>query len=88
VAYGEIGAIPGKMVASWMALFQSENPPNPHDVAEAIRRIVEQPRGSRPERMVVGQSYGADALNAQAASAQAQLLGGLGLSQLAGPPKS
>jgi NAD(P)-dependent dehydrogenase (short-subunit alcohol dehydrogenase family) len=88
VDYGEIGAIPGKMVGTLMELFQSANAPNPHDVAEAIARIVEQPKGSRPARVVVGQSFGTDALNALAAQVQAQLLDGLGLGQLAEPPKA
>jgi NADP-dependent 3-hydroxy acid dehydrogenase YdfG len=81
--YGAIGAIPGKMAESVMQMFQSENPPNPHEVAVAIARIVEQPRGSRAARTVVGQSFGADAINVQAASIQAQLIEGLGLGQLA-----
>jgi NAD(P)-dependent dehydrogenase (short-subunit alcohol dehydrogenase family) len=80
--YGEIGGIPGKMVETLTTLFQSENAPNPHDVAEAIARIVEQPRGSRAARTVVGEAFGADVLNAQAAQVQAQLLEGLGLGQL------
>ena len=83
-AYGDIGAIPGKMVETLMALFRSEAAPNPHDVAEAIAKLVEQPNGSRPARTVVGQSFGTGAINAQADSIQAQLLEGLGLQQLAG----
>jgi NAD(P)-dependent dehydrogenase (short-subunit alcohol dehydrogenase family) len=86
-AYGEIGAIPGMIEEKLMDLFQSANAPNPHDVAETITRIVEQPQGSRPARAVVGQSFGADAINAQTASAQAQLLEGFGLGQLAEPRK-
>jgi NAD(P)-dependent dehydrogenase (short-subunit alcohol dehydrogenase family) len=81
-AYGEIGAIPGKMVETLMQLFQGENAPNPHDVAEAIAKIVEQPNGSRPARTVVGQSFGTDTINAHVAPVQAQLLDGLGLGQL------
>jgi hypothetical protein len=81
--YGEIGAIPGKMVETLMDLFQSENAPDPHDVAEAIARIVEQPNSSRPARVVVGRSFGADAIDAQAGAAQAKLLEGLGLGLLA-----
>jgi NADP-dependent 3-hydroxy acid dehydrogenase YdfG len=81
-AYGEIAAIPGKMLETLMTLFQSENAPNPHDVAEAIARIVEQPHGSRAARTVVGQSFGADAINVQVAQIQAQLIEGLGLGQL------
>jgi hypothetical protein len=68
-------------------LFQSENAPNPHDVAKAITRIVEQRNGSRPARVVVGQSSGVEAINAQATSVQAQLLEGFGLGQLAEPRK-
>jgi NAD(P)-dependent dehydrogenase (short-subunit alcohol dehydrogenase family) len=84
--YGEIGEIPGKMVGNLMHLFQGVNAPNPHDVAEAIARIVDQPSGSRPARTVVGQSFGADAINFQAEKVQTQLLEGLGLRQLAEPP--
>jgi NAD(P)-dependent dehydrogenase (short-subunit alcohol dehydrogenase family) len=87
VGYGEIAAVPGKMVEGLAELFQSENAPNPQDVAEAIKGIVEQPNGSRPARAVVGQSFGADVINAQAASAQTQLLAGFGLAQLAEPRK-
>lgn len=81
--YGEIGAVPGKMVETLMELFKSDNAPNPHDVAEAIAQVVEQPDGKRPARLVVGQSFGTDVINAQAASIQAQLLESLGLGQLA-----
>jgi NAD(P)-dependent dehydrogenase (short-subunit alcohol dehydrogenase family) len=82
-AYGEIGAIPGKMIETLMTQLASADAPNPHDVAEAIATLVAQPSGSRPARLVVGQSFGADALNAQAASVQTQILSGLGLEQLA-----
>lgn len=82
LGYGEIGAIPDRMVETLMALFESDDAPNPHDVAEAIVRIVAQPNGTRPARLVVGQSFGADAINAQAVSIQAQLIEGLGLGQL------
>lgn len=83
--YGQLGAIPGKMVQTLMDLFASDNAPNPHDVAEAILRVVEQPHGTRSARVVVGQAFGADAINDQAASVQAQLLEGIGLGQLAEP---
>ena len=63
-------------------------PQTPHDVAEAIAKLLEQPQGSRPARVVVGQSFGADVLNAQAEGVQTQLLAGLGLSFLAQPPSS
>src|SRR6202041_3777483 len=37
-AYGEIGAIPGKMFDTFLEIFQSKNAPNPHDVPEAIAK--------------------------------------------------
>ena len=81
--YGEISAIPGKMVETLVALFNSGNAPDPHEVAQAIAGLVNQPHGSRPARTVVGESFGADAINAQTAPIQAQLIAGLGLGQLA-----
>jgi NAD(P)-dependent dehydrogenase (short-subunit alcohol dehydrogenase family) len=87
-AYGEIGAIPAKMLETLKRMFQGENAPNPHDVAEAIARLVEQPKGSRPARTVVGQPFGVDAINAQTAPIQAQVVEGLGLGQLAAPPRA
>ncbi|HTA80384.1 MAG TPA: SDR family oxidoreductase [Terracidiphilus sp.] len=82
-AYGDLGAIPQKIAQTIASSFEGKNAPNPHDVAKAIRGIVEQPKGARPARTVVGESFGADVLNAQAASVQTQLLEGLGLAQLA-----
>ncbi|NLA20877.1 SDR family NAD(P)-dependent oxidoreductase [Burkholderia cepacia] len=83
--YGEAGAIPDKMVETLMTLFASDHAPNPHDVADAIVQLVAQANGTRPPRLIVGESFGADALNAQAASIQAQVLEGLGLAHLAEP---
>ena len=76
------------MFETFKRMLQGENAPNPHDVAEAIRRLVEQPKGSRPARTVVGQPFGVDAVNAQTAPIQAQVVEGLGLGQLAAPPRA
>jgi NAD(P)-dependent dehydrogenase (short-subunit alcohol dehydrogenase family) len=82
-AYGEIGAIPGKMFATFTEIFQSNNAPNPHDVPAAIAKLVSQAKGSRPARVVVGESYGSDVVNRLTEPVQAQVIEGLGLSQLA-----
>ncbi|WP_326540746.1 SDR family oxidoreductase [Pseudorhodoferax sp.] len=87
-AYGELGAIPSRMVGTLMELFQSAHAPDPHEVALAIAQLVAQPAGARAARTVVGQSFGADSLNAQAAQVQSQLIDGLGLGLLAGPVKT
>ena len=82
-AYGEIGAIPGKMFATFTEIFQSKNAPNPHDVPAAIAKLVSQAKGSRPARLVVGEPYGSDVVNRLTEPVQAQVIEGLGLGQLA-----
>lgn len=82
-AYGDIGTIPGKMFESFVAMFQGENAPNPHDVAEAIAKLIATPKGSRPARTVVGQSFGADAVNDATAPVQQGVVDALGLGFLA-----
>jgi NAD(P)-dependent dehydrogenase (short-subunit alcohol dehydrogenase family) len=82
-AYGEIGAIPGKMFDTFLEIFQSKNAPNPHDVPEAIAKLVGQTKGTRPARVVVGEPYGSDVVNRSVEPVQAQVIEGLGLGQLA-----
>ena len=82
-AYGEIGAIPGKMFATFTEIFQNKNAPNPHDVPAAIAKLVSQAKGSRPARVVVGEPYGSDVVNRLTESVQAQVIEGLGLGHLA-----
>jgi len=70
--------------AGWAdAMFQSKNAPEPHDVAAALAAIIEAPKGSRPPRTVVGEPFGADAVNELAAPIQQRALDGLGLGHLA-----
>ncbi|MFA6968364.1 SDR family NAD(P)-dependent oxidoreductase [Bosea sp. (in: a-proteobacteria)] len=82
-AYGEIGAIPAKMFETFMGIFSSKDAPKPHDVAEAIVKLVATARGQRPERVVVGQPFGSDAVNTAVAPIQRQVVDGLGLGSLA-----
>src|SRR6266849_3485445 len=81
-AYGEIGTIPGKMLETFMGIFAAPNAPNPHDVAEAVAKLVATPKGQRPDRVVVGQAFGSDAVNAAVAPIQRQVVEGLGLGAL------
>ena len=80
--YGAVGEIPGAMFAHFMTLFKAADAPNPHDVAEAIAKLVAQPRGSRPARTVVGAAFGADQVNEQTAPVQAKVIETLGLGHL------
>ena len=82
-AYGAVGEIPGAMFQHFMTTFQAPNAPNPHDVAEAIAKLVAQPKGSRPPRTVVGAAFGSDIVNEQTAPVQAHVVETLGLSHLA-----
>jgi NAD(P)-dependent dehydrogenase (short-subunit alcohol dehydrogenase family) len=82
-AYGEVGEIPGALFKHFVTLFQSTGAPNPHDVAEAITKLVSQPKGTRPARTVVGSAFGSDTVNAQTAPVQAHVIEALGLAHLA-----
>jgi NAD(P)-dependent dehydrogenase (short-subunit alcohol dehydrogenase family) len=81
-AYGEIGAIPGKMLETLMRMFSTASAPKPHDVAAAIVTLVGQTKGTRPDRIVVGQPYGADTVNTAAAPVQRHVVESLGLGTL------
>ena len=84
--YGEIANIPGKMFETFMGIFQGANAPDPHDVATAIAKLIDTPKGKRPDRVVVGQPFGADAVNAQTSQIQQQVVEGLGLAALTSAP--
>ena len=51
-----------------------------------IAKLVAQPNGHHPARVVVGQSLGAEIINAQAEAVQIQLLQALGLTFLEQAP--
>jgi NAD(P)-dependent dehydrogenase (short-subunit alcohol dehydrogenase family) len=81
-SYGETAEVPGKILKTFMTLFQGENAPNPQDVATAIVKIVATPAGSRPERVVVGLPFGSDAVNTAVAPIQRGVIESLGLEDL------
>src|SRR5258707_342100 len=82
-AYGEVGKIPSVMFETFTKMFQTADAPNPHDVAEAISKLITQSKGSRPARTVIGAPYGSDTVNQQTAPVQAKVVEGLGLGYLA-----
>jgi NAD(P)-dependent dehydrogenase (short-subunit alcohol dehydrogenase family) len=81
-SYGETAEVPGKILKTFMTLFQGENAPNPQDVATAIDKIVAMPVGSRPDRVVVGLPFGSDAVNTAVAPIQRGVIESLGLGDL------
>ena len=80
--YGAVAEIPGKMFETFKGLFASANAPDPHDVASAIAKLIAAPKGARAARLVVGQPFGADAVNDAVAPIQHRVLEGLGLGAL------
>jgi NAD(P)-dependent dehydrogenase (short-subunit alcohol dehydrogenase family) len=81
-SYGEVGQIPDVMVKTLMASLEGKNAPNPHDVGEAVAKLVGQSKGSRAARTVVGAPFGSDKANEDVAPLQAQVVEALGLSHL------
>jgi NADP-dependent 3-hydroxy acid dehydrogenase YdfG len=81
--YGKIADIPAAMFEHFKSVFQAPDAPNPREVAEAIARLVAQPKGARPARTVVGAPFGSDTVNAQTAPVQARVVEALGLAHLA-----
>ena len=81
--YGDIAQIPGKMFEAFRGMFASANAPDPHDVADAIAKLIATPKSARPARVIVGQAFGADAVNEAVAPIQQQVIETLGLRSLA-----
>jgi NADP-dependent 3-hydroxy acid dehydrogenase YdfG len=81
-SYGQVAEIPGKILQTFVTLFQGENAPNPQDVATAIDKIISTPAGSRPDRVVVGPPFGSDAVNTAVAPIQRGVIESLGLGDL------
>jgi NADP-dependent 3-hydroxy acid dehydrogenase YdfG len=81
-SYGEVGEIPDAMVKTLMASLEGKDAPNPHDVADAVARLVGQAKGSRAARTVVGAPFGSDKANEDVAPVQAKVVEALGLSHL------
>jgi hypothetical protein len=81
-SYGEVGRIPDAMVMSLTSTFEGTDAPDPHDVAEAIVKLVGQAKGSRAVRTVVGAPFGSDQANEDVAPVQSKVVEALGLSHL------
>src|SRR5512132_1062306 len=81
-SYGEVGQIPDAMVKTLRKGLEGNDAPNPHDVAEAVAKLVGQSKGSRAARTVVGEPFGSDKANEDVAPLQAQVVETLGLSHL------
>ncbi len=81
--YGTVGEIPDAMFQQFNTMFSATDAPDPHDIAEAIAKLIVTPKGDRPARTVVGASFGADTLNDATEPVQASTVEALGLGHLA-----
>ncbi len=81
--YGSVGEIPNAMFQQFNSMLSAPGAPDPHDIAEAIAKLIVTPKGDRPARTVVGASYGADTLNDVTGPVQASVLEAFGLGHLA-----
>ncbi len=81
--YGSVGEIPAAMFEHFTGMFSGPDAPDPHDIAEAIATLIATPKGERPARIVVGASFGADAVNDATEPIQTATVEALGLGHLA-----
>lgn len=84
--YGSVGEIPAAMFEHFTGMFSGPDAPDPHDIAEAIATLIATPKGERPARIVVGASFGADAVNDATEPIQKATVEALGLGHLATAP--
>jgi NAD(P)-dependent dehydrogenase (short-subunit alcohol dehydrogenase family) len=80
--YGEIAALPGAFVQFLTGVFSSAEAPDSHDVAKELAKLITTPAGQRPDRVIVGAGYGADAVNAAVLPIQAQMISSIGFDGL------
>ena len=62
-SYGELKDAPQKMWGGFMETLQSDDGPNPQDVADVVLKLIETPAGERPFRTVVDPMTGGEAAN-------------------------
>ena len=79
-SYGELSKVPQEMWEGFAQLLQSEQAPNPQEVADAILQLAEMPAGQRPLRTVVDPMMGGEGpkvINATSDKVQEQLFASL-----------
>jgi NADP-dependent 3-hydroxy acid dehydrogenase YdfG len=80
--YGGVLDIQNGFLQFIQGVFDGADAPNPHEVAEAIVTLAATPAGQRPARVVVGNGFGADAVNAAVQPIQSAMMGGIGMTAL------
>src|SRR5258708_12538826 len=73
-SYGEVGQIPDAMFKNFISIFEGKDAPNPHDIAEAVAKLVGQSKGSRATPPVVRAAFGSHKPNHHISPVQAKLV--------------
>lgn len=86
-SYGPLAEMPQKVFGGFAESLQGPEAPDPREVADAIVRLVETPRGARPLRTSVDRftKQGVEAIGAASTAVQAAVFAGFGMSDLLGP---
>jgi hypothetical protein len=63
-------------------VFGGTDAPDSHEVSKALVDLIATPAGKRPDRVIVGAPYGADAVNAAVQPIQAQMINDIGFDKL------
>ena len=79
--YGEMAQAPTKMFEGMSKMLSSDNAPNPQVVADAVKKLVDTPAGSRPIRTVADVMTGTivEELNKAQDKAQAEMNKAMGM---------
>jgi short-subunit dehydrogenase len=80
--YGEIASLPAAFNQYIQGVFSGANPPNPHDVSEALVKLIAMPDGKRPPRVVIGTSFGAAEVNSAVQPIQSGMISSIGFEAL------
>ncbi|TCR93294.1 SDR family oxidoreductase [Rhizobium sp. BK376] len=80
--YGAVADVSKAFNTYISGLLSGPDAPNSHDVAEEIARLTVTPAGQRPARVVVGNGFGADAINAAVAPIQSGMINAIGMAAL------
>lgn len=76
-SYGSLADAPDKIWNGINEQMQGENAPNPQDIADAIAKIIDMPKGARPLRTIVDKlmgGAGVDKINDVCSEVQKQLM--------------
>jgi len=87
-SFADAGRDPAVLEARFAALTADAEAREIFDLASVLAGLVDMPKGSRPDRVVVGASLGADGLNRLSRSIQGYALNELGLTELTHPDPS